>query len=962
MIYILFKFRNSFSALNFILKMCTISAKKGVGTLKGTIVVFDLETTGLDVYKDEILEFGAWRIEEGKQPRSLQFLVNPQHEVSSKILSLTGITREDLRSASSLEEYREEILGFFKDAILVGHNIEFDLGFLENGFKIVLNHETWDTLELARIFFPSLGHYRLAVLAEKLALKLPENPQFHRAGTDAWVTWKLLEACWQKGKEYDLSFYDQAKGLIEGWKGASFFTILRSEISRSFPDRPIRTDLVISTPNEGLFAEAKLNEKVPKASEWVLSCFSSGGILQETLTGYESRMGQIKMAQSVVEGLTHSRHIVVEAGTGTGKSYAYLIPALWWAKKTGQKVVVATHTIPLQEQLQQKDLPVLARVLPFSFRSVLLKGKGNYCCLIKWAMLQVNPLELSSEERIAALYVLTWLRETGTGDLQELPQIPRVQKIRAKLNAETENCDPARCRRAGVCFLLRARKRAEDADLVIVNHSLLFSDLKTEFKVLPEYHYLVVDEAHHLHRSALEQLGSDVSLENVTRVIEKVFRPQGQCFFVTYKLRQGQLAALAPAVAWDTFAEKLGGVPENCELVLTQARELFMLFAKLLNGQQSLRLVKAFRQENWWLILETQIENLKGRLANLVSSLEELSKLLTGEEANELDGLRRELAGYKRELAGFKDTFSLILNVEDALRVTWLEQTSTIYLKSSLVEVSQILNEKVFSRLESAVLTSATLSVAGLFTHYLQEVGLPGDTTSLQVASPFDYENQMRFFVVKDLWKFQETEGMIALRVAEFVAEVAQQLKGRTLVLFTSHRLLRATYTPLAQQLEKLNLNILAQGIDGGRSTILGEFLRNPGSVLLGASSFWEGIDIPGQALSCVILVKLPFWPPSMPMIEARSELLESQGRNPFWEFMLPEAVIRFKQGFGRLIRSKMDRGFVILLDERVIEKRYGSLFLSSLPLETHIRGDEKLVLQQINSWILNESENGALF
>ncbi|MHB8124823.1 MAG: helicase C-terminal domain-containing protein [Desulfitobacteriaceae bacterium] len=930
--------------------------------MKETTVIFDLETTGLDVYKDEIIEFGAWRIEEGKQPISLQFLVNPQQEVSSGILSVTGISREELRSARSLEEHREEILGFFNDAILVGHNIEFDLGFLEKGLRTVIKQETWDTLELARIFFPSLGHYRLAVLAEKLLLELPENPSFHRAGTDAWVTWKLLEACWQKGKEYDLSFYDQAKGLIEGWKGASFFTFLRSEISRSFPDRLIRTDLVITPSNEGLFAENKLKKKVPEAVEWVKKCFSSGGILQENLTGYESRMGQIKMAESVVEGFTDSHHVVVEAGTGTGKSFAYLIPALWWARKTGQKVVVATHTIPLQEQLQQKDLPVLARVLPFSFRSVLLKGKGNYCCLKKWLMLQVNPQELTSEERIAALYVLTWLRETGTGDLQELPHVARVQKIRAKLSADTEICDPARCLRAGVCFLLRARKRAEDADLVIVNHSLLFSDLKTDFKVLPEYHYLVVDEAHHLHRSALEQLGSDLSLENVIRVIEKVFRPQGQCFFVTYKLRQGQLAALAPEVAWDTFAEKLGRIPENCELVLTQTYELFSFFAKILNEQQSLRLVKAFKQEKWWFILETQVENLKGRLTQLVSSLVGLSKLLSGVEVNELDGLRRELAGYQRELEDFNDTLSFILNVEDALRVTWLEQTYTVYLKSSLVEVSQILNEKVFSRLNSAILTSATLSIAGSFTHYLQEVGLSEHTTSLQVASPFDYEDQMRFFVVKELWKNEKSEEMIALRVADFVAEVAQQLRGRTLVLFTSHRLLRATYTPLVEHLEKLNLNILAQGINGGRSTILGEFLRNPGSVLLGATSFWEGIDIPGRALSCVILVKLPFWPPSMPLIEARSELLESQGRNPFWEFMLPEAVIRFKQGFGRLIRSKMDRGFVILLDDRVIGKRYGSLFLFSLPLETHIRGEEKQVLQKINAWIQNESENGALF
>jgi ATP-dependent DNA helicase DinG len=921
-----------------------------------------LETTGLDIVNDEIIEFGAWRIEDGKQPFSLQFLVNPQQEVSDKILSLTGITRDELGSAGSLEEHREEILAFFKDAIIVGHNLEFDLGFLEKGLRNIFSQEKWDTLELARIFFPTMGHYRLAVLAEKLALKLPPNYKYHRAETDAWITWKLLEACWQKGREYDLSFYDQAKRLLEGWKSASFFTLLQSEIARSFPERTIRTDLVIKPYDEGLFSGEVNKDEIPDEAEWVLKCFSPEGILHETITGYESRLGQLKMAESVVQGLMQSRHIVVEAGTGIGKSFAYLIPVLWWAKKTGHKVVVATHTIPLQEQLHQKDLPVLARVLPFSFQSVLLKGKGNYCCLKKWASLQINPLELTGEERIAALYVLSWLRETETGDFQELPQVPGVRRIWSKLSAENENCDPVRCHRAGVCFLLKARKRAEDANLVIVNHSLLFSDMKTDFKVLPEYHYLVVDEAHHLHRSALEQLGSEIWLEHVISVIGKLFRSQGQCFFTTYKLRQGHLAALAPAVAWDAFTAKLEGIPEKCEHVLTQMSELFQLFTKIINGRQSLRLIKAFKKENWWYVLETQVENLIGRFTQLISSLADLGEILAGEDMNELDGLRRELAGYQRELEGFKGTLLLILNVEDSLRVTWLEQNFSLFLKSSPVEVSKILKEKIFSRLNSAILTSATLSIADSFTHYLEEIGLSKNTTSLQVASPFNYENQMNFIVVKNFWKRQNTEEAIAVKIAEFVAGIAAKLKGRTLVLFTSHSLLRATYAPLVKQLETFNLNLLAQGIDGSRGIILSEFLRNSGSVLLGASSFWEGIDIPGRALSCVILVKLPFWPPSLPLIEARSELVESQGGNPFWEFMLPEAVIKFKQGFGRLIRSKADRGVVILLDDRVIEKRYGNLFLSSLPLKTHIRGDDKQVLRKIDTWILGESDNGALF
>jgi len=265
--------------------------------------------------------------------------------------------------------------------------------------------------------------------------------------------------------------------------------------------------------------------------------------------------------------------------------------------------------------------------------------------------------------------------------------------------------------------------------------------------------------------------------------------------------------------------------------------------------------------------------------------------------------------------------------------------------------VRDILNEKLFSHFDAVVLTSATLSISNSFEHFLRDIGLPKTTRTAQVDSPFDYERQMRFFVVKKGMSLYDTDEEKAKHLSEFITEVAERMDGRTLVLFTAHKLLRETYASLNPSLSRIGIQTLAQGFHGERSTILEAFKRNPKSVLLGANSFWEGIDLPGDTLSCVILVKLPFWPPSLPLIEARSEFLKSLGRDPFQELLLPEAVIRFKQGFGRLIRTKEDRGVVILLDDRVIEKYYGRFFLNSLPIQTHIRGENSLILRKIEEW-----------
>jgi len=916
-------------------------------------VVVDLETTGLDASADEIIEFAAWRLAEGQEPQVLSFLVRPSRKVSFQVLRLTGITEEELAEARPLEERREEIIGFLADAIVVGHNIQFDLIFLERtlGWKVL--GDVWDTLELARIFFPGLNSYRLGALVESLNLSVPAELHLHRASSDAWLAGRLLEMCWEKALSYDLSLYHQAQALLAGWRGRSFFEHLRREIGLRFPERRIRTDLALVPGREGLFAaELESEATIPDDPGWVVGCFAPGGALERNLPGFESRSGQLAMAKAVTQALVNSEHLIVEAGTGTGKSFAYLIPGLWWAKKTGRKVVVSTHTIPLQEQISGKDVPVLQQVLPFAFKCSVVKGKGNYLCLKRWLVHLQNCGDLNVEERVASLSVLVWLRQTRSGDFQELPATAGIAKIWPRLNADGEACMPARCPHAAVCFFLRARRQAEEADLLIVNHSLFFSDIRTNYQILPEHRFLVVDEAHHFYSSAQEHLGVSLAAESVERIVARLHHVHGLSFYANQRQRLGRLAVAVPSVPWDAFKELLEELPGRCESVSEQAGELFRLLAEVLGDRLSLRLVPGHRKEPWWPVLTTQLENLAGRFDDLDQLLRRLSGVLEGEEADEVQDLFYELNGYRMELETLTEGLPYFLNVEDLGRVTWLELSGArLLLRNAPVDVSELLRDQVFARLQAVILTSATLSVAGSFAHFIAEIGFPPEAHSFQVESPFAYDEQMQLLVVRDLIAAQGEERVNAARIAGFVGEVAALMRGRTLVLFTSHQLLRATYYPLQAQLQQQNIGILAQGIDGSRGALLEEFKRSPEAVLLGANSFWEGIDIPGEALSCVIMVKLPFWPPNLPLIEARAELLVHRGRDAFRELHLPQAVIRFKQGFGRLIRSKADRGLVIVLDSRVVDKSYGRYFLGSLPLQAHVRGQAEVILRKIAAW-----------
>ncbi|MCL1917350.1 MAG: hypothetical protein FWG14_03385 [Peptococcaceae bacterium] len=891
-----------------------------------------------------------------------------------------------------------------------------------------------DTAVLARVFFPRMKHYSLAALGTGLGLgSAPVE-------TPAEITQaigRIFMLCWEKALSYDVSYFLRVEEVVRTTIYCGLFEEMKKSVAGG-PGRGVMTGLFareegeeaggtnsansvkgvkgandVTGSNDVKASWQKRGSQVPKDFQWPASCFGKKGLLASALPGFESRQAQVVMAQHIVDAFDAESHMVIEAETGTGKSMAYLLPALWWAKLMEEKVIVATHTIVLQEQLFTKDLPFLAETLPFSFRAALLKGRNHYICplLFEQSFPQregfvatrgaAHTASGGTDEMVWPM-LLSWLRETETGDFNELPRLPQWGALWQRLNAETALCSPARCRYARRCFMLKARQKAQEADVVVINHSLLFSDMK--MGMLPEYHYLVVDEAHHLYESALAHLGFALNRENVSRLTErwrKTGRGSTYAMWLEVARKMGEMCS---EYDFQSFTERLHECPSLAARIDEQAAQTFDVLAQILGDRVTARLTLERLPDSVRGLFAVEMENLSGRLEGLDGALHGMWLSLDG--ARQLEEFKYDIVRDRALLGEWIRGLRQVAELEDDQRITYVEKSSgekvsSLWLKSAPLDIAALLEDQLFNEKKSVILCSATLSVAGDFRYFMGEIGLKRDCAgTLALRSQFDYQSQMLSCIVsgfapvgaggerRDLQEGGkaagsaggvnreavnseayvngaiarispiEAEGGLAREVASFVAEAARLVGGRTLVLFTSHRLLRLVNQALEEFVgedsvlaESSPLEILAQGIHGSRDALLDDFRAHAGRVLLGSSSFWEGIDLPGEELSCLIMVRLPFWPPSMPVIEARSELLRKKGRNPFYDLQLPEAVIRFKQGFGRLLRTREDRGVFILLDDRVVTKRYGMSFLASLPKRNHMRGDREQVLGKVREF-----------
>ncbi len=674
--------------------------------------------------------------------------------------------------------------------------------------------------------------------------------------------------------------------------------------------------------------------------------FAKTGLLSRSLEGFEERHEQRAMTRQILEAYHEDRIALIEAGTGTGKSFAYLIPALFWAAKHQEKTVISTHTIALQEQLLKNDIPFLASTLDIDVKVSLVKGMGNYVCLRKLKELQTEPLLVQLDEAREVQAIDSWSDRTQDGSRSDLP-FPVSPQTWEKVAAEGDNCTHVQCPHFKQCFFFKARKEAIDSQILIVNHHLLFSDVQArkdkKDSILPAFERLVLDEAHHVEQVALESFAGRIDRLNLIRTLGKLCsdtHPEKSRLFL---LRRDllTLAHISPQlirkIEIDLPAEK-----RRCGDALENAFAAVLEFLDAISKQQpgkevKWRLTPALLTHPLWKervipTLKTLADLLKDFSISLFPLQPELEALKTTPIADKLSNHAVELQALTNRIEEASQFLHRFLEGEELeKRVRWIEASRTnIAIYDAALDVSQFCKEALFSPLRTSVLCSATLATAREFSFAKERLGLGTFKTTENVYdSPFDYAQRSLFLVPLDLPAPQDVAFLPA--AVDLIERAITASEGSAFLLFTSYDMLHKCYEKLRTQKIAEKYSFLKQG-DFPRHMLLEQFKREKGSVLFATDSFWEGVDVPGEALRLVVIAKLPFSVPTEPLYQAYTDALEKEGKDAFMDYSVPQAVIKFKQGFGRLLRKSTDRGCILCLDNRIVKKNYGKIFLGSLP------------------------------
>ena len=636
---------------------------------------------------------------------------------------------------------------------------------------------------------------------------------------------------------------------------------------------------------------------IPKSSPSLNQFFGPGGLLSQTHPAYEFRRGQLQMAQAVEQALEERRHLIVEAGTGTGKTLAYLMPVI----RSGKRVIISTGTKNLQEQLFHKDVPFLEQALfPEGNRKLsvcYMKGRNNYLCRKKLYDLTGQPVLNGLDEIEQYRAIAAWEENTASGDRSELASLPEASALWHKLDARADTCLGQKCSAWDKCFVTEMHRRAMESDIVIVNHHLFFADLAIKQQadgapdagILPEAGAVIFDEAHELEDVAGNYFGISVSAARLEEL----------CRDVEASLQRNRM-----------YTSGLSGA-------IKSLRDRSAFFFSLLPEGEG-----RFAFENRREFLEENGEEFLG-----------LQRALThiGAELENLPSKPEEVYAFSRRAQELQVQLGFAMESEDRNTVFWIERRRTgreklnVSLQATPIDVGPVLRECLWSKLDTVVLTSATLAVGGGFDYIRQRLGIE-HAKDLVLPSHFDYPNQAILYVPPDLPDPRTPQ--FSVKAADRIRKLLEITRGRAFVLFTSYAQMRDIYQRLLGEVE---FPMLLQG-DAPKSALLEEFRITPNCVLFATSSFWQGVDVQGEQLSCVIVDRLPFAVPSDPVVAARVKAVDAGGGNAFFEYQVPAAVITLKQGFGRLIRSLHDRGLLVLLDNRILKKQYGRVFVESLP------------------------------
>lgn len=931
-----------------------------------SFVAMDIETTGFDKEKDEIIEIGAVKYIEGKETERFSVFIKPTKPVPQFIKLLTHITDQQLAGGMQLPDAIAGLRNFVEDHTLLCHNAPFDVGFIntkcqQTGVRDFPN-PILDTLEIARIYLPFIPNHRLGTVAEYFSINLSNA---HRAIFDAQATGEILLKLVDFIDEHipmKLN-YRIAEVARHGGYASQLANFIAKLVEHQKTHVLLRkTTAVIDFHNRN-FIE---HEPSPARMYDIQGIFGKDGVLDKNFENYELREGQIKMAEAVLDVFNRSEHLLVEAGTGVGKSLAYLIPSILFTNENETKVVVSTNTKNLQEQLFYKDLPLVRDCLDLPFRATLLKGRRNYICARRWAESQLD-FERMFSPREAQHYInlLVWKEFTKTGDISENTSFTpnSSSSVWKKLAADRHTCQGKRCSYFKQCFLMDVRQKAENSNLVIVNHHLLLADMQSENAALGEYEYLVVDEAHNIPHMAPAELGLSLSYADFTTLFQQLYSQRG-------KYLSGILPNLKASTTKSSFdqskKDKLFVLIQNAADLITGNKELFSTFftelGTLVKSKGSYGKLRIRNQEEYPFInnylaeVMTFWQKLSTAVLTLKNTLESVNSMLFVNHDIHMDSLTNTL----KQLDEFYRSLEILYNPDLKDFAYWLSAMNSNddsypagVLEYAPLNVDELLFDKLYSKLKSVVFTSATLAIRGVFKYFRTRMGLnfieEGFLRELVVQSPFDYTKQAAVIVAGFLP--QPNDRFFNGQATEIIKQAIKVGKTGSMVLFTSYRDLNATYEALSDDFFAADVRLMAQGKGMGRSAMLKEFKKHTKSVLFGTNSFWEGIDVPGESLSLLILYKIPFMVPSEPIVEAFMERLQAEGKDSFMHYMLPNAILKYRQGFGRLIRHKTDRGLVVVLDNRLVTKHYGRYFIDTVPSRTTIASTPIEIYDVVGNW-----------
>jgi DNA polymerase-3 subunit epsilon/ATP-dependent DNA helicase DinG len=906
-----------------------------------TLIALDLETTGLDPERDAVIEIGVVRFNGPRIEDEWSTLVNPGQPLSPLIVQLTGITDDMLSGAPRVTQVLGDLQAFVGDSPILGHNVQFDLAFLQRK-GLFHAHEALDTYDLASVLIPSAARYGLGALAS--ALKVPVDTK-HRALEDAQTTRMVFLRLCELLDELPPDLIQEIArfGSDVTWGAAWLFDDAYQRLAADIKDTKEASAWFtpsFDAPETAAPALVPAESVSPLDAEAIASAVEPGGALSRHFPGYEYRSQQANMLRAVANALSDQQHLLVEAGTGIGKSMAYLLPAFSWAERNGARVVVSTNTINLQDQLIHKDIPDLRAAMKADWRAAVLKGRANYICPKRLAaMRRIGPRDADEARMLAK--ILVWLSQGGSGDRGEINIVRGGQAaVWTRLSADSEDCSFESCQRgeSGACPYYLAREAAEAAHVVIVNHALLLADIVTGNRVIPEYRYLIVDEAHHLESATTQGLKLQVTERGLRRQLGDLTTGEGGMLARVVRLAKNELPA-ANLTRVHEVTDSINARARDCQQMTA---ELFAALVSFLEGRnegkpigpygQQERVLASTRTLPHWSEVEVAWEALRSPLKSISSDLGAMGDELAEVAAQAGPGAEDLAVAVRAHARGLTETHSQLESIifePSPNTIYWLSrsiQQPMPTLHAAPLDVGPLVEKHLWHEKESVIMTSATLTTAGDFDFIRQRLNAD-DASDLALGSPFDYESSTLLYLVDDIP--EPNAGQPYHRALEqSLLSLCRATNGRALVLFTSYQQLRRTARGITAPLAADDILVYEQGEGASRHALLETFRTTDQAVLLGTRSFWEGVDVPGQALSVLAITRLPFDVPSDPIIAARSETYES----PFGQFMVPEAILRFRQGFGRLIRTKSDRGIAVIYDRRVLSKHYGRAFIDSLP------------------------------